>query len=228
MNRAFQYELERYFMENKSYFHEGHIQDIYNGIVNSNMNIQQLRAIDIKSPDTARFLAFVGLWGFDRFYIKDYLWGCVKLFFMGGFFMLWIFDIVTAKDRTKNYNYKIMCDAIRAVSAYRTSGHYPASQPANPYGYGATPQGHPNSYANPGYGAPGGGYPPSHVQGNPSMPTYGAPGGQPYGSRPTPGGAVSGAFDRAKGFAKDPNNRKAVGDLIKAGKDLIGSFSDDI
>ena len=64
-----------------------------------------LSSTDLHNPLTIWLVnLFFGVFGLDRFLIKDYRGGFFKLFTFGGFFLTWFFDIFRTSKRVKLNN----------------------------------------------------------------------------------------------------------------------------
>lgn len=69
--------------------------------------------IKYNSPSTGLLLSiFLGVLGVDRFLIKDYVWGIIKLVTNGGFGILWIIDIFRIKKAYGDYNCAQLMDIL--------------------------------------------------------------------------------------------------------------------
>lgn len=72
-----------------------------------------MNSIPFRKPSTVKLIAFFpGSLGIDRFYLGDVKKGILKYFTFGGFGIWWIKDILSAKDRCREYNCKKLMDAV--------------------------------------------------------------------------------------------------------------------
>lgn len=82
----------------------------------------QITRLKIKDPFVCLLLAlFAGFIGVDRFYLggkKNIIIGIFKLFSLGGFFIMWLIDIVTAVKKTKMQNNKAVLDILNPQLSY--------------------------------------------------------------------------------------------------------------
>lgn len=63
-----------------------------------------IQATQFQKPTTIFLISF--FLGIERFWLDDVLLGIIKLLTFYGFFIWWLVDLISAKDRTKKYNYK--------------------------------------------------------------------------------------------------------------------------
>ncbi len=78
--------------------------------------------VRFQSPGAALFLSvFFGWMGLDRFVAKNFFIGLFKLFTVGGFYVLWGLDSLTAMSRCRRRNCEKLLKAIREVSTYVNS-----------------------------------------------------------------------------------------------------------
>lgn len=82
----------------------------------------QVARLKIKDPFVCLLLSILaGFIGSDRFYLggkKNIIVGILKLFSLGGFFIMWIIDTVTAVKRTKMQNNKAVLDILNPQLSY--------------------------------------------------------------------------------------------------------------
>lgn len=66
--------------------------------------------LHLKNPVVTQILSIspLGLFGIDRFYIKDKSSGLTKLFTLGILTIFWFYDMFTLKERTKYNNYLLI------------------------------------------------------------------------------------------------------------------------
>ncbi len=80
--------------------------------------INELTAFSFKSPSTCQLISvFPGVLGVDRFYLGDIKMGIIKYFTFGGFGILWVSDIISAKSRCLNANAKRLMEFIATLPA---------------------------------------------------------------------------------------------------------------
>lgn len=75
-----------------------------------------LQSISFKEPRLCMIFAVLGATGLDRFLLKDYVKGVLKLLTMGGLGIWWLIDIFTAKKRCRNFNCKTLIKIINNPS----------------------------------------------------------------------------------------------------------------
>jgi hypothetical protein len=66
--------------------------------------IYVLQGAEFQKPSTIFLIAL--LLGWERFWLDDIVLGLVKIITFYGFFIWWIVDITTAKNRARQYNMK--------------------------------------------------------------------------------------------------------------------------
>ena len=72
-----------------------------------------IQTIDFKDPTTILiFSILLGMWGIDRFVLGEAGLGVAKILTCGGCYVWWIIDMVNATDRTRQYNYKKLQEAL--------------------------------------------------------------------------------------------------------------------
>lgn len=59
-----------------------------------------IQATQFQKPTTIFLISF--FLGIERFWLDDVLLGIIKLLTFYGFFIWWLVDLISAKDRTKN------------------------------------------------------------------------------------------------------------------------------
>ena len=71
----------------------------------TNEQFMQVSNINFKKPLTMFLISmFLGVFGVDRFMLRDIKMGIIKLMTFGGMFVLWFIDLFTINKRTKIYN----------------------------------------------------------------------------------------------------------------------------
>jgi len=69
--------------------------------------LELLREVEIQRPSNIWLASFfLGGWGIDRILIGDAGMGIIKLLTGGGFGMLWLYDVLTITNRTRDRNYE--------------------------------------------------------------------------------------------------------------------------
>ena len=72
-----------------------------------------IHSLDFKDPTTILIISIlIGSLGVDRFMLGEAGLGIAKLLTCGGFYIWWIIDMVNATDRTRQYNYKKLQEAL--------------------------------------------------------------------------------------------------------------------
>ena len=72
-----------------------------------------IQALEFKDPTTILIISIlIGAWGIDRFMLGETGLGIAKLLTCGGCYIWWIIDMVNATDRTRQYNYKKLQEAL--------------------------------------------------------------------------------------------------------------------
>ncbi len=72
-----------------------------------------IQSLDLKDPSTVLIVSILcGGLGVDRFMLGEVGLGLVKLFTCGGCYIWLIIDMINAKDRTQEYNYKQLSNAL--------------------------------------------------------------------------------------------------------------------
>lgn len=72
-----------------------------------------IQSLDLKDPSTVLIVSILcGSLGVDRFMLGEVGLGLVKLFTCGGCYIWWIIDMINAKARTQEYNYKQLSNAL--------------------------------------------------------------------------------------------------------------------
>ena len=78
--------------------------------------LSELTALPFRSPALLKIISiFPGGIGVDRFMLGDIKNGIIKYFTFGGFGIWWIKDIITAKDRCRNYNASLLINALERL-----------------------------------------------------------------------------------------------------------------
>lgn len=92
--------------------------EVENALISSPDSFEMtMNSIPFRKPSTVKLIAFFpGSLGADRFYLGDVKKGILKYFTFGGFGIWWIKDIISAKDRCREYNCKKLMDAIHDPS----------------------------------------------------------------------------------------------------------------
>lgn len=68
---------------------------------------------DLQAPSTILIISVLcGALGVDRFMLGEVGLGILKLLTCGGCYVWWIIDMVSAQDRTREYNFKKLADAL--------------------------------------------------------------------------------------------------------------------
>ena len=72
-----------------------------------------IHSIEFKDPTTILIISIlIGSLGIDRFMLGEAGLGIAKLLTCGGCYIWWIIDMVNATDRTRQYNYKKLQEAL--------------------------------------------------------------------------------------------------------------------
>ncbi len=72
-----------------------------------------VQTTQFKDPSTILILSIlVGSLGVDRFMLGDTGMGVLKLLTCGGVYIWWIVDMISAQDRAKEYNYKLLMQTL--------------------------------------------------------------------------------------------------------------------
>ena len=72
-----------------------------------------IQSLDFKDPTTILIISIlIGGWGIDRFMLGETGLGIAKLLTCGGCYIWWIIDMINATDRTRQYNYKKLQEAL--------------------------------------------------------------------------------------------------------------------
>jgi TM2 domain-containing membrane protein YozV len=72
-----------------------------------------VQTVDFKDPTTVLIISIlIGSLGIDRFMLGEAGLGIAKLLTCGGCYIWWIIDMVNAQDRTRQYNYKKLQEAL--------------------------------------------------------------------------------------------------------------------
>jgi len=72
-----------------------------------------IQSLELRDPMVVLVVSlFLGEFGLDRFLIGDIMMGIVKLVTGGGCGIWYIIDWFLVMDKAKEYNYKIVCDAL--------------------------------------------------------------------------------------------------------------------
>ena len=72
-----------------------------------------VQTVDFKDPTTILIISIlIGSLGIDRFMLGEAGLGIAKLLTCGGCYIWWIIDMVNAQDRTRQYNYKKLQEAL--------------------------------------------------------------------------------------------------------------------
>jgi len=107
-------EVYSYIYDKESYFPYNTLDELMEMLIDCDDDaFEKIKKTHLKSPMLIEIVSiFLGLYGIDRFLIKDYKLGLAKLLTGGGVFVLWITDIFTIHKDVKLYNYykiKSMC-----------------------------------------------------------------------------------------------------------------------
>lgn len=102
--------IDKFFQENGNKFYQADLPQIKLLLENvSDLRFNELMNAPFKSPMTMTIMAWLlGAWGIDRFLLGQLGPGVMKLLTFGGCGLWTVFDIFTAMDRTRKYNYKIL------------------------------------------------------------------------------------------------------------------------
>ena len=72
-----------------------------------------IQSLDFKDPTTILIISIlIGGWGVDCFMLGETGLGIAKLLTCGGCYIWWIIDMINATDRTRQYNYKNLQEAL--------------------------------------------------------------------------------------------------------------------
>ena len=72
----------------------------------TNEQFIQITNLSFKKPLTMFYISlFLGVFGVDRFMLRDIKMGIIKLMTFGGMLVLWLIDLFTINNRTKFYNF---------------------------------------------------------------------------------------------------------------------------
>lgn len=63
-----------------------------------------VQGVELQKPSSILLIAI--LLGWERFWLDDVGMGILKIVTFYGYFIWWLVDIFSAKERTKKYNYK--------------------------------------------------------------------------------------------------------------------------
>ena len=71
------------------------------------------QSVDFADPTTTLIISILlGSLGVDRFMLGDVGMGILKLLTCGGCYIWWIVDMINAQDRTKEYNFQKLREAL--------------------------------------------------------------------------------------------------------------------
>lgn len=72
-----------------------------------------IQGIEFKDPTTMLIISILlGNLGIDRFMLGEVGMGVLKLLTCGGFYILWIIDMIHVQDKTREYNMRQLSNAL--------------------------------------------------------------------------------------------------------------------
>ena len=106
--------VDMYIMTNQKYLPAEKIQLLRDRLLAADDNkMVMLSGVEMKDPTTILLVSiFLGSLGIDRFMLGEAGLGIAKLLTCGGCYIWWIIDMVNAQDRTRQYNYKKLQEAL--------------------------------------------------------------------------------------------------------------------
>lgn len=113
-------EVYSYVDKKSSYFPAEEIDNLMGMLIDCDEDaFEKIKKTHLKSPGLIQLVSiFLGIYGADRFLIRDYTIGFLKMFTGGGVLCLWLSDIFTIRKEVREYNYyKIMGMAVPSLEA---------------------------------------------------------------------------------------------------------------
>ncbi len=100
-------EIVKFIKDNKNYFPKRKSDFLISQLIEcEKINIELLYSIKFISPAKVLTMSvFLGIFGVDRFLVKDSFFGFLKLFTFGGLGLLAVFDWFYISKRVKKINY---------------------------------------------------------------------------------------------------------------------------
>lgn len=97
--------LEWYY-ENENLFSEDGSKVVREALeYGENQDFNKLMKIKLKNPNKTLILAItLGLFGIDRFYLRSFPLGIVKMMTIGGCGIMWLYDVIYARKYAMRYN----------------------------------------------------------------------------------------------------------------------------
>lgn len=107
-------EVYTYMSKNIDYFPEKDIDRLTRKLYECDPDaFEEIKKCHLKNPLLIQIVSlFFGIWGVDRFIMKDFVYGGLKLISGGGFLILWILDIFKIKEIVREEN----LDKVEALS----------------------------------------------------------------------------------------------------------------
>lgn len=111
-----QSKIDLFMVMNSKKFKPHQLEQIKNLLINGDESKYQLAlAVDLKDPTTMLIISLlVGSFGVDRFMLNETGIGVAKLLTGGGCGIWTIIDWFLIQDKTKDYNYQLMLQALNA------------------------------------------------------------------------------------------------------------------
>ena len=102
--------VEEYFSNNQNYFHENRINTLkHDMLCLSHDELLKINKLQFRKPINMFFVSFIlGIFGIDRFLLKEYWSGFFKFITFGGFYLWMIIDWFLIIKKTREYNYNIL------------------------------------------------------------------------------------------------------------------------
>lgn len=107
-------EVYAYMSKNINYFPQKDLDRLTRKLYECDPDaFEEIKKCHLKNPVLMQIVSlFFGIWGVDRFIMKDFVYGGLKLISGGGFFILWILDIFKIKEIVREEN----LDKVEALS----------------------------------------------------------------------------------------------------------------
>jgi len=112
--RSIEKKIDMFIMQNSKNFAPMKLQTIKEALTNlDDDKAPYVLGLELKDPSTVLIISIlIGSWGIDRFMLGEAGLGVLKLLTCGGCSIWWIVDMISAQERTKEYNFNKVKEAL--------------------------------------------------------------------------------------------------------------------